>query len=85
MSNDLYPSLDLPAITNEQAVQLKRGTVVKTRVFYADSVPGSTATVVRHRKDRYGNVFLRCNFGKNLGGHSLLKWMHADAMCLSET
>lgn len=82
MSHDLYPSLDLPAITNEQAKQLKRGTAVQTRCFYGNSLPGNKATVLRHSEDQHGNVRLRCNYGKNRSGKSLLKWMPANVLCM---
>lgn len=55
--------------------------VVQTRYFYADSVPGRQATVVRVRHTPKG-AFVRCNYGKNLSGQSLLKWMCADALAL---
>ena len=78
-SASLYPPLTLPAA---DASLLKRGTAVQTRYFFADSVPGSKATVVRVRPSRTGPM-VRCNFGKNLSGQSLLKWMCADALALA--
>ena len=75
-----WKPLDLPAVEVER---LKRGVVVQTRYFFADSVPGSKASVVRVRKDKHGNYWVRCNYGKNLSGQSLLKWMTADALAHS--
>lgn len=78
-SHALYPPLALPAV---DAPSLKRGTRVQTRYFFADSVPGSEATVVRVKGSRAG-PWVRCNFGKNLSGQSLLKWMCADSLALA--
>ncbi len=76
MSHDCFPPLELPAIDQSLLV---RGCQVQTRYFFADSLPGSKSTVVRTRNSPQG-VWVRCNFGKNQGGHSLLKWMCADAL-----
>jgi hypothetical protein len=78
--HDLYPPLKLPAV---DASALKRGTRVQTRIFCADSLPGNKATVVRVRKDKYGTDWVRCNYGKNLSGKSLLKWMDAGSLSLA--
>lgn len=77
--NTLYPPLSLPGV---DVPTLRRGARVQTRTFFADSVPGSKATVVRVRKDRHGNDWVRCNYGRNLSGQSILKWMCADALAL---
>jgi hypothetical protein len=76
MANTLYPALDVPAV---DAATLKRGLAVRTRYFYADSVPGNKATVVRFWDTPRG-TFVRCNYGKNLSGKSLLKTMPLDAL-----
>lgn len=73
-----FPPLNLPAA---DATLLKRGMAVQTRYFYADSVPGSRATVVRVRNTPKGS-WVRCCYGKNLSNQSLLKWMPADALAL---
>lgn len=78
-SQALYPPLQLPAVN---VTALTRGTCVQTRYFFADSVPGSKATVVRVRESKTG-PWVRCNFGKNLSGQSLLKWMCADSLALA--
>lgn len=79
MAHDLYPPLDLPAL---DTTLLKRGLSVQTRHFYADSLPGKKATVVRHWQTHNG-VWVRCNYGRNAGGQSLLKTMHASALALA--
>ena len=79
MANDLYPSLKLPAL---QADQLRKGLDVQTRYFYADSLPGRRATVVRHWTTHNG-TWVRCNYGRNLSGKSLLKTMPADTLALA--
>lgn len=79
MSGSPYPPLDLPAV---EEGMLKRGVAVQTRYFYADSVPGNKAIVVRVRNTPKG-AFVRCNYGKNLSGQSLLKWMPIDALALA--
>ncbi len=73
-----YPPLNLPAV---HAGVLSKGDKVQTRYFYADSLPGSKATVVRVRNTPKGS-FVRCNYGKNQSGQSILKWMYADALAL---
>lgn len=78
--NALYPPLSLPVV---DVASLRRGAAVQTRSFFADSVPGSKATVVRVRKDMHGNSWVRCNYGKNRSGQSILKWMCADALALA--
>jgi len=78
MANSLYPSLDLPSAP---VSALKRGTCVQTRYFYADSLPGAKATVVRHWESK-GHHWVRLNYGKNLGGQSILKTMPLDALAL---
>lgn len=78
--NALHPTLPLPCV---DVATLRRGTSVQTRSFFADSVPGSKAAVVRVRRDKYGNGWVRCNYGKNLSGQSILKWMCADALALA--
>lgn len=77
-SHSIYPPLNSPAVLPET---LKRGLQVQTRYFYADSAPGNKATVVRHWSTPAG-IQVRCNFGKNLGGNSLLKTMPIDALSL---
>jgi len=77
--NDLYPSLSLPAAP---VAALKRGTELQTRYFCADSLPGNRCKVVRVIQTNRG-VFVRCNYGKNLGGQSLLKTMPLDALALA--
>lgn len=71
-----FPALPLPAV---DVAELRRGSPVQTRYFFADSVPGNRATVVRVRYTPKG-PWVRCNYGKNLSGQSLLKWMPADAL-----
>lgn len=75
----LFPPLDAPAVP---AADLKRGLAVQTRYFYADSKPGNRAKVVRYWDTPKG-VFVRCNYGKNLGGQSLLKTMPLDALAVA--
>lgn len=77
--SSLYPPLDLPTVA---PTVLKRGLGVQVRYFYADSVPGNQAKVVRHWNTPHG-IQVRCNFGKNLGGQSLLKTMPLDALALA--
>ena len=79
MAHDLYPPLKTPEVCLED---LKRGVKVKTRIFYADSLPGSEATVVRFWTVHNG-IWVRCNYGKNLSGKSLLKTMPANVLTLS--
>lgn len=79
-SHSIYPPLNSPALAPET---LKRGLQVQTRYFYADSAPGQKATVVRHWNTSTG-IQVRCNFGKNLGGLSLLKTMPIDALSLGK-
>lgn len=79
MANDLYPSLDLPEL---DTTILKRGLAVQTRVFFADSIPGRRAKVVRFWAAPNG-VWVRCNYGKNAGGQSLLKTMPANVLPLA--
>ncbi len=74
-----YPPLDAPTVP---ASELKRGLTVQTRYFYADSPPGNRAKVVRFWDTPKG-IFVRCNYGKNLGGQSLLKTMPIDALALA--
>lgn len=71
-----FPPLDLPAV---EPSALKRGLPVQTRYFYADSIPGNKAKVVRFWDSPRG-IYVRCNFGKNLGGQSILKTMILDAL-----
>lgn len=78
-SQDIYPPLDLPALDSSV---LKRGLAVRTRYFYADSAPGQQATVVRFWQTSSG-VQVRCNYGKDLGGNSLLKTMPVDALSIA--
>lgn len=78
-ASSLYPPINSPAV---ETSQLKRGLAVQTRYFYADSPPGNQAKVVRFWDSPKG-VFVRCNYGKNLGGQSLLKTMPLDALCLA--
>ena len=75
----LYPDLQLPDL---DVTLLRRGLAVKTRIFYADSLPGNKATVVRFWDSPKG-VFVRCNYGKNLSGKSLLKTMPANVLALA--
>ncbi|HCF3018822.1 TPA: hypothetical protein NIB55_006104 [Pseudomonas aeruginosa] len=77
--NPLYPPLNLPEL---DPALLKRRLQVQTRTFYADSLPGSKATVVRFWDTPKG-VFVRLNYGKNLGGQSLLKTMPANVLALA--
>lgn len=53
-----------------------------TRLFYADSLPGGKAHVVRFWDTPKG-VFVRCNYGKNLSGKSLLKTRPANVLALA--
>lgn len=78
--NVLYPPLKLPAVN---AAGLIRGIRVQTRIFFADSLPGNKAIVVRVRKDKHGNDWVRCNYGKNVSGKSILKWMDANSLALA--
>ncbi|EKP0311675.1 hypothetical protein ACTG16_23200 [Aeromonas sp. 23P] len=78
-SASLYPPLMLPAVTPDQ---LKRGTPIQTRYFYADSIPGNKGKVVRFWSTAKG-WYVRVNYGKNLGGQSLLKTMLMDALALA--
>jgi len=77
--NCLYPPLDLPELDTSL---LKRNLKVQTRTFYADSLPGSKAAVVRFWDSPKG-VFVRLNYGKNLSGQSLLKTMPANVLALA--
>lgn len=79
MANTLYPKLEVPEL---DPALLKRGLKVQTRIFYADSLPGSKATVVRFWTVQSG-TWVRCNYGKNKGGHSLLKTMPANVLALA--
>jgi hypothetical protein len=79
MSHSLYPSLLVPELDYRL---LKRGLKVQTRVFYADSLPGREATVVRFWTAHNG-TWVRCNYGKNLSGKSLLKTMPANVLALA--
>lgn len=69
-------SLSLPPV---DVALLRRGSPVQTRYFYADSLPGHKATVVRVRNTPKG-IWVRCNYGKNQSSQSLLKWMPDDAL-----
>jgi hypothetical protein len=80
MASDLYPALSVPAL---DTTKLKRGLAVQTRVFYADSLPGNKAKVVRFWTAQNG-TWVRCNYGKNAGGRSLLKTMPANVLALVE-
>lgn len=71
-----FPPLELPPVA---VALLRRGSLVQTRYFYADSLPGNRATVVRVVKTPRG-IWVRCNYGKNQSGQSLLKWMPGDAL-----
>jgi len=73
-----YPALNVSAV---DASVLTRGANVITRYFYADSIPGNKAKVVRVHNTKNG-YWVRCNYGKNLSGQSLLKWMPSDALAL---
>lgn len=79
MAHSLYPSLPVPELN---PTLLKRGLKVQTRVFYADSVPGGQATVVRFWT-AYNGTWVRCNYGKNRSGKSLLKTMPANVLALA--
>lgn len=74
----IYPPLNAPPLDVDW---VKRGTKVMTRYFFANSIPGNKATVVsvKRLKDR---AIVRCNYGQNQSGQSLLKWMDADALTL---
>lgn len=76
----LYPALDLPAL---DVARLRRGLAVQTRIIFADSIPGNKAKVIRFWDTPKG-VFVRCNYGKNQGGQSLLKTMPANVLALAE-
>ncbi|EPV3031772.1 MULTISPECIES: hypothetical protein [Pseudomonas] len=76
----LYPALDLPAL---DVARLRRGLAVQTRIFFADSIPGNKAKVIRFWDTPKG-VFVRCNYGKNQGGQSLLKTMPANVLALTD-
>ncbi|MDX2309836.1 MULTISPECIES: hypothetical protein [Pseudomonas] len=76
----LYPALDLPAL---DVACLRRGLAVQTRIFFADSIPGNKARVIRFWDTPKG-VFVRCNYGKNQGGQSLLKTMPANVLALAD-
>lgn len=77
--NPMYQKLDLPAVEKKA---LKRGLPVQTRYFYGHSVAGSQAKVVRVMETARG-VFVRCNFGKNLGGENLINTLPLDALALA--
>ncbi|HFL2868575.1 TPA: hypothetical protein ACGWVL_002949 [Pseudomonas aeruginosa] len=76
----LSPALDLPAL---DVARLRRGLAVQTRIFFADSIPGNKARVIRFWDTPKG-VFVRCNYGKNQGGQSLLKTMPANVLVLAD-
>ena len=59
--NSLYQPLNCPELN---PTALKRGLEVQTRIFYADSVPGNKAKVVRFWETPKG-WFVRLNYGKN--------------------
>ena len=75
----IYPALDRTSLMPDELV---RGLEVQVRYFYADSLPGTKAKVVRYW-DTPAGINVRCNFGKNLGGQSLLKTMPIDALALA--
>lgn len=77
--NSPFPSLNLPEL---DPALLKKGLEVQTRTFYADSKPGSRAKVVRYWDTPKG-PFVRLNYGKNLGGQSLLKTMPCNVLALA--
>ncbi len=79
MAHPDFPALVAPEL---DPASIRRGVRVQTRVFYADSKPGSIATVVRHWTT-YNGTWVRCNYGKNLSGKSLLKTMHSSALALA--
>jgi hypothetical protein len=79
-SATLYPPLHLPALTLSD---LKKSLPIQTRYFYADSVSGRQGKVVRWWTTPKGSTYVRVNYGKNLGGQSLLKTMCLDALALS--
>lgn len=70
--------LDLPPITEGQ---IKRGLKVQTRYYYADSLPGNKATVVKYYKVN-NRVYVLCNYGVNLSGQHLLQTMPLNALAL---
>lgn len=80
MAHPDFPALAAPEL---DPAQTKRGTRVCTRIFFADSVPGSAATVVRLWMAHNGTWVLRCNYGKNRSGKSILKTMHSSALTLA--
>lgn len=82
MSYKQYPPLELPSI---DISRIEKGTRVQTRTFYGNSLPGAQAVVVRIKQDKYKNWWVRCNYGKNLSGQSLLKWMPANVLAFSIT
>jgi|TARA_A100001518_G_C1222020_1_gene66885 hypothetical protein len=77
--NSLYPPLNCPEL---DPTALKRGLEVQTRIFYADSLPGRKAKVVRFWETPKG-WFVRLNYGKNLSGQSLLKTMPCNVLALA--
>ncbi len=76
--NPSYPPLDLPPLAGGV---LRKKLAVQTRYFYGNSVPGNRAVVIRFWESPKG-IWVRCNYGKNLSGQSLLKTMPIDALCL---
>jgi hypothetical protein len=69
-SASTYPPLNIPPANPEE---LKRGTEVVIRYFYADSLPGRKSKVLRKYQSLDGRWFVRVKFGVNRGGQSLLK------------
>lgn len=59
---ELYAPLALPEL---DAIALRRGLQVQIRLFYAGSVPGSVAPVVRFWTAHNGTC-VRCNYGRKL-------------------
>lgn len=57
--------------------RLQKGVRVFTRYLTMASSPGSQSTVVRVRAE-----WVLCDFGANLSGQRLRKWMPAEALAL---
>lgn len=80
MAHSCYPNLAAPEL---DSALLTKGLRVQTRVFYADSIPGNKATVMRFWTTHNG-TWVRCNYGKNQSGQSLLKTMPLNVLALAQ-
>lgn len=78
--NSIYGDIDAPEL---DPAALKKDLSVQTRIFWDNSVAGSRARVVSFKTGADGKVRVRCNYGQNQSGKSLLKWMPCFALALA--